>query len=369
MNNTGDSEKPPSMEDQEPSSEKPPSCKSLSWKWQLRNRITVEHLRKREIPISDAVAKFPFSATPYYWSLIREYNSSDPIFRMCVPSDEELQEGLSDPLCEEEQSPVDCLIHRYGDRALVVSTSICSTYCRYCTRKRTVGMRDRQLTDKQLKNIVVYLKEHPEITDVIVSGGDPLVMETRRLERILKSIREVSSVQIIRIGTKVPVVLPQRVDDELVEMLCKYHPLFVNTHFNHPNEITPESKLACEMLVNHGVPVGNQSVLLKGVNDNKLVYEELCRKLIAMRVRPYYLYQCDLVQGAEHFRTKVSQGIEIMEHLRGRISGMAIPQFVIDSPGGKGKIPILPTYMISQSPDKVVLRNYKGEIAEYPEPR
>ena len=242
-------------------------------------------------------------------------------------------------------------------------------YCRYCTRKRSIGSTDHAIKDIELKAIVEYLRAHPEIKDVIISGGDPLTFETNRLERIVQSIRSVESVDIIRIGTKVPVVLPQRITEELVKMLKQYHPLFINTHFNHPVEITSQAKAACEMLVDNGIPVGNQSVLLRGVNDDKFIYEDLCRQLIRMRVRPYYLFQCDLVNGVEHFRTRVAKGIEIMEHLRGRLSGIAIPQYVIDSPGGMGKIPISPQYLISQTPEKVILRNFEGKIVEYPEPQ
>jgi lysine 2,3-aminomutase len=354
--------------------EEPPSKGHWEdWRWQLKNRITtIDEIQKLVGGIAfiseKASQKFPISITPYYFSLIQRYDNSDPVFRMCMPQEEELLESMyKDPLCEEQTMPVPGLVHRYKDRALIISTTFCSMYCRYCTRKRTVGVNNHVLNNEELKSIAYYLEKHPEISDVIISGGDPFTFDTSKLEHILSTVRSIPSVQVIRIGTKVPVVLPQRIDMELAKMLSKYHPLFVNTHFNHPIEITESSKTACERLINAGIPVGNQSVLLRGVNDNKLVYEELCRKLIAMRVRPYYLYQCDLVNGIEHFRTRVSRGIEIMEHLRGRLSGMAIPQYVIDSPGGKGKIPILPTYLISQAPEKVILRNFEGQIVEYPE--
>jgi len=339
--------------------EEPPG----SWYWQLKNKIT-------KIPGSSKIAaiKFPVSITPYYYSLIEKFDFSDPIYCMVAPQNEEIEEAMFlDPLCEDNMSPVPGLIHRYQDRALIISTTLCSVYCRYCTRKRTVGINEHIISSCELERIVDYLNDHPKIHDVIISGGDPLIFDTFKLEEILKAVRSVESVQIVRIGTKIPVVLPQRVDKELVNMISKYHPVFINTHFNHPREITKESRRACEMLVNAGIPVGNQSVLLKGVNDDKFVYEELCRKLIQMRVRPYYLFQCDLVNGVEHFRTKVSKGIEIMEHLRGRISGLAIPQYVIDAPGGQGKIPLLPNYLISKTDEKVVLRNYQGKIVEYPE--
>ena len=360
----------------EASSEEPPGKRRWDdWHWQLKNRITnVEEIKKlsgHALAISEkASEKFPVSITPYYFGLIKKFDISDPVFRMSVPQDAELAEVMSsDPLCEDQMMPVKNLVHRYRDRVLVVSTSFCSMYCRYCTRKRSVGSSDHVLNDFELNNIVVYLKEHPEVKDVIISGGDPFTFETERLERIIRAIRSVETVDVIRIGTKTPVVLPQRITSELVGMLKKYHPILVNTHFNHPVEVTERAKQACEMLVDNGIPVGNQSVLLRGVNDDKIVYEELCRKLIRMRVRPYYLFQCDLVNGVEHFRTRVAKGIEIMEHLRGRLSGIAIPQYVIDSPGGMGKIPILPTYLISQTPDKVILRNFEGKLVEYPEPK
>lgn len=367
--------------DASPSSTEPPSCtngeeppgKPKDWHWQLRNCLTsVADILVNTGPLDSlserAAVRFPVSITPYYFSLIQCYDSVDPIFKMCMPQEQELSDGMcSDPLSEDSMMPVPNLIHRYRDRALIVATTSCSMYCRYCTRKRAVGLRDFSLHPRNMEQIVEYLRAHPEIKDVILSGGDPLTLGTSRVDWLLNSIRQVESVEIIRIGTKVPVVLPMRIDEKLVKTLRKYAPLFVNTHFNHPNEITKESKRACAMLVDHGIPINNQSVLLRGVNDDKYVQEKLCRELIKMRVRPYYLFQCDIVNGVEHFRTKVSQGIEIMDHLRGRLSGMAIPQYVIDSPGGKGKIPILPNYIMSQTPTKVVLRNYQGEMVEYPE--
>ena len=342
-----------------------------NWKWQFKNRITsidgIRGITGQEI-LSKASLKFPMAITPYYFSLIKEYNYSDPIFSMCVPNDLELNDSMfSDPLCEEKTMPVKNLVHRYKDRALIILTTCCGMYCRYCTRKRSVGDEDVSLSNDNLNEMISYLKEHSEIKDVILSGGDPFTLCTSKLIKIVEKVKSVKSVEIIRIGTRTPVVLPQRITNELVSSLKKFHPIFINTHFNHPNEVTQESIEACEKLVNNGFVVGNQSVLLKGVNDNKFIYEELCRKLIKMRVRPYYLFQCDIVKGVEHFRTKVSRGIEIMNYLRGRLSGLAIPQFVIDSPGGFGKIPILPNYIISQSPETITLRNFEGKIVEYPE--
>ena len=265
--------------------------------------------------------------------------------------------------------PVPGLVHRYPDRALLIATTMCSMYCRHCTRKRVAGTRETTISRRRLNMTTAYLKDHPEIHDVIISGGDPLTMTTEHLEEVLSCLRQVSSVQIIRIGTRVPVVLPQRITEELCVMLRKYHPIWINTHFNHPQEITAESKQACAGLADAGIPLGNQSVLLRRINDQPQVIEQLCRSLVGMRVRPYYMYQCDLVRGVEHFRTPLSRGIEIMEYLRGRLSGLAIPTFVVDAPHGGGKIPVLPTYVVSQSPTHTVLRNYEGMLVAYPEPQ
>jgi len=349
-----------------------------NWQWQMKNRIrSVAQLLKCFPTLNvqsclEVANKLPLAITPYYASLIRKPDASDPVFAMCVPQIQELwnPEFLQDdPLEEDKDMPVPGLIHRYNDRALLIATTTCSTYCRHCTRKRVAGFRDSSISPSRLRQVVEYLSEHPEITDVIVSGGDPMIMATDVLERVLKAIRSVESVQIIRIGTRTPVVMPQRITDELVQMISKYHPVYVNTHFNHPNELTPESAAACAKLVNAGIPMGNQSVLLRGVNDDAQVIETLCRGLLKMRVRPYYLFQCDLVRGVEHFRTPLNRGIEIMEYLRGRLSGLAIPNFVIDVPGGGGKIPLLPNYIVSVSPTHTVLRNYEGMLVSYPEPR
>jgi len=309
--------------------------------------------------------------TPYYASLIRKLDMSDPVFAMSIPQISELQDPAclsEDPLEENEDMPVPGLIHRYPDRALLIATTTCSMYCRHCTRKRVAGTRESTISPLRLKQVYEYLITHPEIHDVIVSGGDPLTMNTDAIERILETLRSIPSVQIIRIGTRTPVVLPQRITDELVNMLKKYHPLWINTHFNHPNELTAQAVEACTKLANAGIPLGNQSVLLRGVNDTPQVFEQLCRGLVRMRVRPYYLYQCDLVKGIEHFRTPLSRGIEIMEYLRGRLSGIAIPTFVVDAPHGGGKIPVLPNYIVSTSPTHTVLRNFEGMMVNYPEP-
>ncbi|MEN6386181.1 MAG: KamA family radical SAM protein, partial [Phycisphaerales bacterium] len=271
-------------------------------------------------------------------------------------------------LSEDEDMPVPGMVHRYRDRVLVIATTMCSMYCRHCTRKRIAGSRESSISPQRIRQVCEYLNAHPEVSDVIVSGGDPLTMSDDSIEMVLSALRSVPTVQVIRIGTRVPVVLPMRVTDKLVNMLKKYHPLWINTHFNHPNEITPQSKEACAKLADAGIPLGNQTVLLAGVNDDARIIEKLCRGLIAMRVRPYYLYQCDLVRGVEHFRTSVRKGIEIMDYLRGRVSGIAIPTFVVDAPYGGGKIPILPNYIVSMSPSHTVLRNYQGLLVNYPEP-
>lgn len=347
------------------------------WRWQVRNRIkSIEHLSSIfgcPAPSDAALAasRFPMAITPYYSSLIRKFDESDPVYLMSVPSGKELVDPPflgDDPLNEEGDSPVEGLVHRYGDRALIVSTSICSMYCRHCTRKRVTGQKEHCSGETDVDRWVSYLRLHPEVKDVIVSGGDPFTMETPKLDRLLTAIRSVGTVEVIRVGTRTPVVLPMRIDQELVSMLRSHHPVWVNTHFNHPNEVTADARRACEMIADAGIPLGNQSVLLKGVNDDPRVMEELCRTLVRMRVRPYYLFQCDLVRGVEHFRTPISTGLAIMEHLRGRVSGMAIPTFVVDAPGGGGKIPLLPDYVESESNGGVVVRNYKGEKFSYPSP-
>jgi lysine 2,3-aminomutase len=349
-----------------------------NWKWQMRNRIRTLPQLAESMPdlanltdIERVVAKYPMAITPYYASLIRQADESDPVFAQAVPQFCEMVNPpclMDDPLEEHNDMPVPGLVHRYPDRALLIATTTCSMYCRHCTRKRVAGMRESTISPLRLQQVTAYLGAHPEITDVIISGGDPFTMSTQAIEAILASIRSVPSVQIIRIGTRTPVVLPMRITDELVTMLKKYQPIWVNTHFNHPNELTVEAAEACTKLADAGIPLGNQSVLLRGVNDDPMVYEKLCRGLVKLRVRPYYLFQCDLVRGVEHFRTPISRGIEIMEYLRGRVSGLAIPQFVVDAPHGGGKIPVLPNYIISSSPTNTVLRNYEGLIVNYPEP-
>lgn len=349
-----------------------------NWQWQLRNRIrSITRLAEYfpELDISadalKAAANFPQAITPYYASLARRSDLSDPVLMMSVPQGRELMNPpflMDDPLEEERNMPVPGLVHRYPDRALFLVTSACAVYCRHCTRKRVTGERESQVSASRIKRTVEYLREHPEIKDVVVSGGDPLTMSDHAIETVIAALRSVPSVEVIRIGTRTPVTLPFRITDKLTELLRKYHPIWINTHFNHPCEITPESTEACRRLADAGFPVGNQSVLLKGVNDNPSTMEQLLRGLIKMRVRPYYLFQCDLVAGVEHFRTPLSRGIEIMEHLRGKLSGIAIPAFVVDLPNGGGKVPVLPEYVVSKCSTHTVFRNNKGMQVSYPEP-
>ncbi|MBL7214845.1 MAG: KamA family radical SAM protein [Phycisphaerae bacterium] len=370
---------------QEPSSPKTnnePLCKKLSqwndWQWQIRNRIRSREQLAKYVPslsgrheLQKVIEKYPMAITPYYASIIQQADMSDPVFRMSVPSIQEMYDPpclTDDPLEEHQDMPVPGLVHRYRDRALLIATTMCSMYCRHCTRKRIAGTRENAISARRLRQAQEYLFSHPEITDVIVSGGDPLTMSDAAIEAVLSMLHSVPSVQVIRIGTRVPVVLPMRITDDLVNILKKYHPLWINTHFNHPNELTEEARAACAKLADAGIPLGNQTVLLRGVNDDPQIIEQLCRGLISTRVRPYYMYQCDLVRGVEHFRTSVRKGMEIMEYLRGRVSGIAIPTFVVDAPHGGGKIPVLPTYVVSMSPTHTVLRNYEGLLVSYPEP-
>jgi lysine 2,3-aminomutase len=303
-------------------------------------------------------------------SLIQHFDPADPVFRMVIPQNEELNAesfGKEDPLGEEEEMPVPHLIRRYRDRALILVTQQCAANCRYCTRKRRIRNAGERLSDEHLQRIVDYLAEHPDIDDVILSGGDPLVLETEELGHILQAIDDVPSVEILRIGTRVPVTLPMRIDVDLVSLLKEYHPLFVNTHFNHPAELTPEAFRACEALADAGIPVGNQSVLLRGVNDNAEILARLFRGLLRMRVRPYYLFQCEPVKGADHFRTTIPSGMELMEKLRVELSGLALPAYVVDMPGA-GKIPLEAGTIVSRSSDTTVLRSPGGMLVEYPEP-
>jgi lysine 2,3-aminomutase len=309
---------------------------------------------------------FHIRINPYYLSLIRY--PGDPIWLQCIPDAVELEDhnAPEDPLNEDADSPVPSITHRYPDRVLFLVTSQCSMYCRFCTRKRKVS-DSTKINSKWIQGGIDYVAAHPEVRDIILSGGDPLMVTDYMLERILSRLREIPHVEIIRLGTKMPCVLPQRITPKLCRMLKKYHPIYVNTHFNHPWECTPEAEKACGMLADAGCPVGNQAVLMKGVNDDAEVMLELHRKLLKMRVRPYYIYQADLTKGTNHFRTPVRKGLEIMDKLRGHTSGLAIPYYVIDAPGGGGKIPLLPQYVLGRNGKDIILRNYKYEIYTYPD--
>lgn len=307
---------------------------------------------------------FPLKITPYYLSLIRE--KDDPLFKQVVPDPRELENhGLfTDPLAEDRDSPVNNIIHRYPDRCLFLVSYECASYCRFCTRKRKVGDSSKirlQFIDEGIE----YIEMHDEIRDVILSGGDPLLLSDDQIEYILDKLKRIPHVEIIRMGTRVPCFLPQRITTELVNMLKKYHPLFINVHFNHPDELTPEAIEALEKLANGGIPLGNQTVLLKGVNDKPQVMKHLMQKLLMARVRPYYIYQTDMVYGTEHFRTSIRKGLQIIKSLRGWTSGLAVPHFVIDAPGGGGKIPLLPEYVKKITDDAVILRNFRGRTFVY----
>ncbi len=349
------------------------------WRWHMKNRIrTVDklaeyiNLTQEDITgITACLQHFRMAITPYYAALIDPNDPNCPIRKQAVPSGQELITGkydLDDPLQEDTDSPVPGLTHRYPDRALLLVTDQCSMYCRHCTRRRMAGQKDTSLPKKQVEIALEYIRKTPAIRDVIISGGDPLTLSDDYLEYILQELRKINHVEIIRIGTRIPVVLPQRITLNLCKMIQKYHPVWINTHFNHPKEITPEATRACELLANHGIPLGNQSVLLKGINDCPHIMTELMQKLLKIRVRPYYIYQCDLSRGIGHFRTSVGKGIEIIENLRGHTSGLAVPHYVIDAPGGGGKIPVNPQYLISRTDRQVMLRNYAGDIFIYTEP-
>jgi len=348
-----------------------------NWKWQVRNRITTLEQLNRVLDLSEreqkdvelCLKKFRMAITPYYATLIDSENPRCPIKAQCVPTIDELEirpDEKADPLNEDLSSPVPGIVHRYPDRVLFLLTYKCSMYCRHCTRRRTVGREDYSIDEATLEGALEYIGSNRNIRDVLLSGGDPLIMADGFLEKIISRLRNIPHVEVIRIGTRTPVVLPMRITDDLLDMLKKYHPIWINSHFNHPNELTPYSIQACKKIVDAGIPLGNQSVLLKGINDNVDVQKELLLKLVKARVRPYYLYQCDPSQGIGHFRTSVKTGVDIIRNLRGYISGYAVPTFVIDAPGGGGKVPVNPEYVISMDDDKVVMRNYKGDIYVYP---
>jgi lysine 2,3-aminomutase len=340
------------------------------WQKNLAVAITdpdelAEYFSCDPLPLRQVAKRYPFQISTYYLGLIRGVN--DPLWRQCVPDIQELVEDdlIADPLHEELLSPVPNLIHRYPDRVVVLVSGQCAVYCRFCMRKRRIGCHSSQTGSVGLDQALRYIAETPAIRDVILSGGDPLLLVDDELELLLQRLRAIPHVQIVRIGSRVPVTLPERITSRLCRMLKKFHPLYVNTHFNHPLEITPESAQACARLADVGIPLGNQTVLLKNVNDSPDVMRNLLQQLLALRVRPYYIHQMDLVKGTGHFRADVRRGIAIMEALRGHTSGMAVPHYVIDTPGGKGKVPLFPETG-SFNDEMLLLKNYRGELIEYP---
>ena len=355
-----------------------PDEKWNDWRWQLSHRLnTVEEIEK-VLPLNDSERKalqtsglFRVDITPYFISLIDPDDPDDPIRKQVIPLSEEMQSFtamMEDSLAEDRHSPVPGLVHRYPDRVLMLVTTQCASYCRYCTRSRIVGDPGQTFSRQEFEMQIEYLKRTPQVRDVLLSGGDPLVLAPKILEEILSRLRAIPHIEIVRIGTRVPVFMPMRVTQELCDMLAKYHPLWMNIHVNISSEISLELEQACDRLSRVGIPLGNQSVLLAGINDNVHIQRQLVQDLVRIRVRPYYLYQCDLVEGAGHFRTPVAKGIEIMEGLRGHTSGYAVPQYIVDAPGGGGKIPVTPNYLLSMSDHKVILRNYEGYVTTYEEP-
>ena len=353
-----------------------------NWQWQIKHTIKNIPIFEKLLNITFSpserkgleltIAKFPLSITPYYLSLINKDDyKNDPIFKQSFPSKTELRitkYDMRDPLAEDKDCPVPGITHRYPDRVLLQVSNICAMYCRHCTRKRKVGDIDSIPDKKEIAKGIEYIKNTPVVRDVLLSGGDPFMLPDDYIDWILFELRKIPHLEIIRVGTRTPVVLPYRITDDLVNILKKYHPLWVNTHFNHPREITASSKEALARLADAGIPLGNQSVLLADVNDCPRIMKKLLHKLVQNRVRPYYLYQCDLTEGLSHFRTPIGKGIEILESLIGHTSGFCIPTYVIAAPGGGGKIPVMPNYLISWSTNKVVLRNYEGIITTYKEP-
>jgi lysine 2,3-aminomutase len=355
-----------------------PDEKWNDWRWQMSNRMNSLEDIEKVLPLSESERKalqtqgiFRVDITPYFISLIDPDDPEDPIRLQVIPRAEEMQSFtamMEDSLAEDRHSPVPGLVHRYPDRVLMLVTTQCASYCRYCTRSRIVGDPGQTFKREEFEMQIEYLKRTPQVRDVLLSGGDPLVLAPKILEELLSRLREIPHIEIIRIGSRVPVFMPMRVTQELCDMLEKYHPLWMNIHVNHSNEISKELEQACDRLTRAGIQLGNQAVLLAGVNDNVHIQRDLVHKLVRIRVRPYYLYQCDLVEGAGHFRTPVAKGIEIMEGLRGHTSGYAVPQYIVDAPGGGGKIPLMPNYLMSMSDHKIILRNFEGFITTYEEP-
>jgi lysine 2,3-aminomutase len=349
------------------------------WHWQIRNRVTALEQLEKIITLDDqekagirkCLAMFRMAISPYYTTLMAPDNPICPIRMQSVPSVQETkvcENDMLDPLAEDKDSPTPGITHRYPDRVLFIVTDQCSMYCRHCTRRRVTGVTDKRRSEEDISRAIEYIRQTKIVRDVLISGGDPLSLEDEELEDIIRRIRAIETVEIIRIGTRMPVVLPMRITEKLAQMLQKYHPVWMNVQFNHPYEVTSESTKACDILTRAGIPLGNQSVLLKGVNDCPHIMKRLVLDLLKVRVRPYYLYQCDLSVGIERFRTSVGKGIELVERLRGYTTGMAVPTFVIDAPGGGGKVPLMPQYMISRSDKKIIVRNYEGTISAYTEP-
>lgn len=345
----------------------------------MRNRVTTLAGLESRLELSSeeragvllSGTKLALAVTPHYFNLIERGNPDCPIRKQVIPRMEECYDSphdMEDPCGEDNAMPVPGLVHRYPDRALLLVTDRCASYCRYCTRSRVVSGVGEQELVTDFEEAFRYLEKHREVRDVLLSGGDTLLLSDARLESLLQRLRSIPHIEFLRIGTRVPIFLPQRITAELCAMLRKYHPLWMSVHVNHPRELTVEVREALGRLADSGIPLGNQSVLLAGVNDNGEVMRELLHKLLLCRVRPYYLYQCDLIRGSSHLRTSVAKGIEIIESLRGFTSGYAIPQFVIDAPGGGGKVPINPNYVVYHDREKIVIRNFEGKIFEYPEP-
>ncbi len=349
------------------------------WRWQSRHRIKSLEPFEKMLQLTgderEALAQggtmLPVGVTPYYLSLIDGSNSDCALRKTIVPSKKEFVRGIGeadDPLGEDGHSPVPGLVHRYPDRVLLLALDFCSTYCRYCTRSRVVGHGEIAPNEKRLELVFDYLKRTPQVRDVLISGGDPLAMSDEKLDWLLGRLRQIKHIEFVRIGTKMPAVLPQRITPELTRVLRKYHPLWMSLHFLHPDECTPEAAKACNRLADAGIPLGSQTVLLKGVNDNVDTMKSMVQKLLTMRVRPYYLYQCDPISGSSHFRTPVEKGLEIIEGLRGHTTGYAVPTYVIDAPGGGGKIPLQPNYVVGRDGDWLLLRNFEGHQYRYPDP-
>ena len=349
------------------------------WHWQVANRLnTVDQIaqvvnltEKEKEDIAKVMDGFRVGITPYYASLMDPDDPRCPVRMQAVPILAETHQDaadMMDPLHEDEDSPAPGLTHRYPDRVLFLITDQCSMYCRHCTRRRLAGETDGARSREDIDACIEYIRKTPVVRDVLLSGGDCLCVEDEILEYIISELRKIDHVEIVRLGSRTPVVMPMRITDKLCDMLKKYHPIWLNTHFNHSKEMTPEAAEACRKLADAGIPLGNQSVLLRGVNDCPHIMRDLVHQLVKNRVRPYYIYQCDLSLGIGHFRTTVSKGIEIIEGLRGHTSGYAVPTFVVDAPGGGGKTPVMPQYVISQTPHKVILRNYEGVITTYTEP-